>query len=144
MLPSVRYISDAEYTYLAWRPAFAIPQGDTDGNPLTMGGPTWKPLAATPSHPEYPSAHGCATEATAYVLMDFLGTSNINLDVTGNAPGLVQTMRHYTTAADLVNEVVNARVWIGFHYRFSGLAGVRLGQRVASWTFQHYFQPTDD
>jgi|SRR5579859_292812 len=135
---------DAKYTYLAWRPAFAIPQGDTDGNPLTIGDPTWKPVGATPNHPEYPSAHGCATEATAYVLMDFLGTSNINLDVTGTAPNLVQTTRHYATAADLVDEVVNARVWIGFHFRFSGLAGVHLGQRVAAWTLQRYFQPIDD
>src|SRR5258706_279429 len=66
---------DAKYTYLSWRPAFAIPQGDTDGNPWTVGDPTWVPLGATPNHAEYPGAHGCFTEAEAYVLMAFFGTS---------------------------------------------------------------------
>ena len=50
---------DAKYHYLFWRPQFAIPQGDTDGNPDTAGDPTWTPLLATPNHPEYPPAHGC-------------------------------------------------------------------------------------
>jgi len=56
---------DAKYHYLFWRPAFAIPQGDADGNPNTPGDPTFVPLLATPGHPEYPSAHGCATSAEA-------------------------------------------------------------------------------
>src|SRR5258707_4225180 len=57
---------DAKYEYLQWRPVYAIPQGDTDGNPWTTGDPTWKPLAGTPNHPEYPSGHACLTEAEAY------------------------------------------------------------------------------
>jgi hypothetical protein len=32
---------DAEYTYLAWRPAFAIPRGDTDRNARTVADPDW-------------------------------------------------------------------------------------------------------
>jgi hypothetical protein len=75
---------DAKYHYLFWRPQFAIPQGDADGNPATVGDPTWKPLLATPTHPEYPSSHSCLTAAVAEVLTDFLGTQRINIDVTGN------------------------------------------------------------
>jgi hypothetical protein len=43
---------------------------------------------------------------------------------------------------DLDQEVVNARVWIGFHYRNSGFAGVKLSREVAHWTLQRYFRPT--
>ena len=132
---------DAKYHYLAWRPAFAVPQGDATGNPLTIGDPTWKPLGATPNHPEYPSAHGCASEATAYVLEAFLGTPNINIDVVSTVPNLLHPTRHYQTAGQLIDEIANARVRAGFHFRFSTTAGVRLGQQVASWELQHYFQP---
>ena len=135
---------DAKYTYLAWRPKFAIPQGDADGNPYTMGDPTWTPLAPTPAHPEYPSAHGCGSEAQIYALVAFLGTSNINIDITGNALNLVHLTRHYPTAGQLINEIGNARVWGGMHFRFAVNAGVRLGLRVARWSLQHYFQPTYD
>jgi PAP2 superfamily len=131
---------DAKYTYLAWRPQFAIPQGDLDGNPFTRDDPTWTPLAPTPSHPEYPSAHGCGSEAQTYALVSFLGTPNINVDITGNAPGLVHATRHYQTASQLINEIGNARVWGGMHFRFSLNPGVRLGQHVAIWTLQRYFQ----
>jgi hypothetical protein len=131
---------DAKYTYLAWRPQFAIPQGDADGNPLTRGDPTWTPLAPTPAHPEYPSAHGCGSEAQAYALMAFLGTSNINIDITGTVPNLLHPTRHYQTVSQLVNEIGNARVWGGMHFRFSVNVGVRLGQRVARWSLQHYFR----
>jgi hypothetical protein len=133
---------DAKYTYLAWRPQFAIPQGDLDGNPFTQGDPTWKPMAPTPAHPEYPSAHGCGSEAQVYALMAFLGTSNLNVDITGNAPNLVQPTRHYQTAGQLIDEIGNARVWGGMHFRFSVNAGVQLGQRVAVYALQHYFQRT--
>ena len=133
---------DAKYEYLHWRPAFAIPQGDNDGNPLTVGDPTWVPLLGTPNHPEYPSGHACLTEAEAYVFMAFLGTANINLDLTSTVPNLMHPTRHFATVNDLVTEIVNARVWVGFHFRSSDLAGVRLGQHVASWALRHYFQRT--
>jgi hypothetical protein len=133
---------DAKYHYLAWRPQFAIPQGDLDGNPFTQADPTWKPLAPTPAHPEYPSAHGCASEAVVYALVDFLGTNNINLDITATVPNLLHPTRHYQSASQLINEIGNARVWGGMHFRFSVNAGVRLGQHVAVWTLQRYFQRT--
>jgi hypothetical protein len=131
---------DAKYHYLAWRPQFAIPQGDSIGNPLISGDPTWKPLAPTPAHPEYPSAHGCGSEAQVYGLVTFLGTSDINLDITATVPNLLHPTRHYQTAGQLINEIGNARVWGGMHFRFSVNAGVRLGQHVAVWDLQRYFQ----
>ena len=131
---------DAKFTYLAWRPQFAIPQGDADGNPATIGDPAWKPLAPTPAHPEYPSAHGCGSEAQVYALMTVLGTSNVNVDISATVPNLLHPTRHYQSVNQIINEIGNARIWGGMHFRFSVNEGVRVGQHVASWAFQHYFQ----
>jgi hypothetical protein len=36
---------------------------------------------------------------------------------------------------------VDARVWLGIHFRFADTAGVDMGQRVADWAIDHYFGP---
>jgi hypothetical protein len=132
---------DAKYRYLFWRPIFAIQQGDTDGNPATAGDPTWTPLVATPNHPEYVAAHGCFSSAQAEVFAAFLGTEKINIDLTSTVPNLVKTTRHFRTVDDLVDTVINARVWGGIHYRQSAVQGARLGRKVADWTLKRNFQP---
>jgi hypothetical protein len=43
----------------------------------------------------------------------------------------------------LIQEVINARVWAGTHYRGSGVTGANLGRRVAQWTLNRYFLPED-
>ncbi len=132
---------DAKYHYLFWRPQFSIPLGDTDRNPDTVSDPTWKPLLATPNHPEYPAAHGCLTSAEAEVFAAFLGTRQINIDVTSTVPNLLHATRHFDSVEDLVQEIINARVWAGIHYRESDVKGVIIGRKVAHWTLQRYFLP---
>jgi membrane-associated phospholipid phosphatase len=142
---------NAKYHYLFWRPVTAIDPtsvtndgfgavpGVDDGNPLTVEQPGWRPLVATPNHPEYPSAHATITSAVVEVLTQFLGTDQIDVDVQGT-PSLSVT-RHFATADDLRAEVGNARVWAGLHYRFSVLAGSLLGREVADYDLEHAFQP---
>jgi hypothetical protein len=132
---------DAKYYYLFWRPQYAIPGGDSDGNPDTIGDPTWTPLLATPNHPEYPAAHGCLTSAEAEVLAAFFDTNRIDLDLTSAVPNLTHATRHYDRVTDLVQEIINARVWGGIHYRESVVKGVDLGRKVARWTLKRYFLP---
>jgi hypothetical protein len=129
---------DAKYHYLFWRPQFAIPQGDTDPNPDTIGDPSWTPLLATPNHPEYPAAHGCLTAAEAEVFARFFDTKRIEVDLTST---VTQTTRHYQHTGDLVHEMGNARVWGGVHYRQSVEAGVDVGQQVARWALKRFFRP---
>jgi PAP2 superfamily len=130
---------DAKYHYLFWRPLFAIPKGETDANPATIGDPTFVPLIPTPPHPEYPSAHGCVTSAIAEVLTEVLGTQSIEIDVPSTVPGIGP--RHFSSARDLVQDVIQARVWGGIHYHQSTVTGANLGRKVAHWTFKHYFLP---
>ena len=151
----------AKYHYLFWRPVTAIDPtsvnaadgygpatGFDDGNPLTVEQPGWRPLLATPNHPEYPSAHGSITSAVAEVLTSFLGTDAINVDVHGFDPsgpaGNLNAVRHFATAADLRTEIENARIWGGLHYRFSAEAGVTLGQEVADYDLDHAFSGHGD
>jgi hypothetical protein len=134
---------DSKYHYLFWRPYTAIRHADLDGNPATEADPNWLPLLNTPNHPEYPAAHGCFTAALGEVVAKALHTRRIELTVSGATNGgtTLTTTRRFEMVKDLDREVVNARVWIGFHYRHSGIAGVRLGRDVAHWTLQRYFRP---
>jgi hypothetical protein len=150
----------AKYHYLWWRPITAIDPtsvhadgfgpvpGFDDGNPATVEQVGWKPLLAVPNHPEYPSAHCALTTAMAAVFSDVLGTTSINLDIPGfdaaGPAGNFNAVQHFNTATDLIDNVVNARVWAGLHFRFSDMAGVDLGRSVARYDLSHAFQADDD
>jgi hypothetical protein len=135
---------DSKYTYQFWRPITAIRNAGIDGNPATTADPAWTPLLTTPNHPEYPSQHGCVTSALAQVLANALGTSSINATIPGAQGGAttLTTSQTFATVRDLYAQLVNARVWVGFHYRNSVVAGENLGTAVAKWELQRYFQPT--
>jgi hypothetical protein len=135
---------DSKYFYLAWRPITAIQHADVDGNPDTTAAPGWAPLLATPAHPEYPSAHGCLTSAFTDALAAALHTSHLNITVPGATDGgtTLTTSRVYNNVQHIQNEVVNARVWIGFHFRNSVKQGENLGNDVAGYDLGQAFQPT--
>jgi hypothetical protein len=131
---------DAKYEYTFWRPITAIRAGDTDGNPATVGDPTWATLLpATPNHPEYPSAHSCITPAGGRVVARFLGTARINFTVP-SLTGLGD--RTFAKPVDLQNEVGNARIWGGIHYRTSVEHAIVISRKVTNWVLGHHFQPT--
>jgi hypothetical protein len=153
----------AKYHYLFWRPVTAINgsldstavtndgfgpvPGYDDGNPATVEQAGWRPLLATPNHPEYPSAHCTLTSAMAEVFRTFLGTTHIDLDIHGFDPagpaGNLNAVRHFDMPNDLRQEVINARIWAGLHYHFSCVAGTVLGRQVAKFDLKHAFQPVD-
>src|SRR5690348_3802535 len=135
---------DSKYTYQFWRPITAIRNAGIDGNPATTADPAWTPLVTTPNHPEYPSQHGCVTSALAQVLANALGTSSINATIPGAQGGAttLTTSQTFATMHDLYAQLASARVWIGFHYRNSVVAGENLGTAVAKWELQRYFLPT--
>jgi hypothetical protein len=133
---------DAKYHYKFWRPITAIRAGDTDGNDATVGDPSWSTLlAATPNHPEYPSAHSCVTPAGGRVVARFLGTPRIELTVP-SLTGLGD--RHFSRARDLEYEVSNARVWGGIHYRSAVEDGVEIGKKTANQVLAHHFKRSND
>ncbi len=145
----------AKYHNLFWRPVTAIDPtavvadgfgpvpGYDDGNPATVEQTGWRPLLTTPNHPEYPAAHGVITSAMAEVFSTFLGTNQIDLDVHGFDPagpgGNLNALRHFDMPNNLRHEIIDARLWAGLHYRFSGVAGVVLGRKVAKYDLRNAF-----
>ena len=131
---------DAKYHYLSWRPLHAIQRADTDGNRRTLPDPTWQPLLPTPNHPEYPSAHACHTTAIAEALESFFGPGRLRFSLDSLVTG---ETRYYKRFREVVEEVNNARVWAGFHFRYSQEDGSRMGRKVARFVVRNFFQPLD-
>ena len=131
---------DAKYHYLSWRPLHAVLRADTDGNPHTTPDPTWQTLLPTPNHPEYPSAHACHTTAIAETLESFFGPGRLRFSVDSLVTG---ETRYYKRFREVVAEVNDARVWAGFHFRYSQEDGSRIGRKVARFVVTNFFQPLD-
>ena len=125
---------DAKYTYVSWRPITAIQLADTDGNPETAADPTWIPLLVTPPFPGYPSAHSCASGAAAQVLSHYFGEDTA-ITITNDAlPGQTRSFSSFSAALE---EIVNARVFGGIHFRTDCNAGQTLGVSVADYVVKH-------
>ena len=134
---------DSKFFYQAWRPITAIRNADKDGNPDTTADPTWQALLPVPGHPEYPSQHGCFTAGFSDALAAALHTRHLDVTMPGGENGLttLTTTQHFNTVDDIQNQVVDARVWLGFHFRNSVEQGNKIGNDVAKWELKRYFQP---
>ena len=97
-------------------------------------------LLTTPNHPEYPSAHACHTTAIAEALESFFGPGRLRFSVDSLMTG---ETRYYNRPREVVAEVNNARVWAGFHFRYSQEDGSRIGRKVARFVVRNFFQPLD-
>lgn len=121
---------DSKYTYNFWRPSTAIHETDA----------SWTPVVSTPPHPEYPAAHGCATGAVVATMDEIFDNQNVKFSFNSTVTGTTHT---YYCPNDLLEEVANARVWGGMHFRNSVSHGAALGKSVARWNARHALQPRD-
>ena len=133
-------VFDAKYHYNFWRPITAIRNGDIDGNDLTEREATWQPIDNTPMHPEYPCAHCILSGTIAGVVKTALGSEDIpEIAITSpTAPGVTHRFTNMTAFAD---EVANARIWSGFHYRFSTRVGTDMGLKIGEYVVKNVMQP---
>jgi hypothetical protein len=139
-----------KYYWQFWRPITAIREADTDGNPNTQPDPNWLPLfdpstpvcnppaLVTPPFPDHPSGHACGTSAFVHTLQNFFGTDKIGFSAFSNKSC---TTRSFERFSDALNEVIDARVWAGIHFRTADVQGAVLGRKVAHYLERHYFQP---
>ena len=143
-----------KYYWGSWRPISAIRHADQDGNPATTADPTWQPLFVptldpaiagagppliTPPFPEHPSGHLCYTSSSVHALQAFLGTNDLTFYVTSSRfPG---EQRYFNHLSDAIDEVTEARIWAGIHFRTADEQGALLGERVARYVQLHYFEP---
>jgi hypothetical protein len=135
---------DTKLHYVFWRPLTAIQEGDNDGNPDTVGDPTWQPLINNPNYPDYTSGANNVTGAATRALALFLGTDKMSFSVTTTNPAAVQQMRNYARFSDAAADVVKARIYEGIHFRFADVEARKQGRHVAQWVFSHFLRPVDE
>ena len=132
---------------VTWRPIFAIPKADLDGNPDTAPISGWVPLITTPNHPEYPASHPGSHGAGPRVLQHFFGDRNtfeihpaFNTVFPGPPEGGVQP-RRYSRISDMAQEGIDARTYGGMHFRGSSNASAMVGAQIADYVLEHAAQP---
>ena len=119
-----------KYAYKFWRPETAIHAGDTDGNPKTAGDPSWAPFITTPCFPSYPSNHGSAATARPQVLRHIYGEDGHSITLTN--PAVPTIVLQYTSFKQITDDISDARVYGGIHFRTDQRAGERLGKAVGA------------
>ena len=121
---------EEKYKRPHWRPITAIRAAADLGNPALKGERDWEPLLVTPPHPEYPSAHAVFSGAAEAVLRAFFGSDEVNVSVT--FPAVFGVTRTYRSFSAITEEVDNARVWGGIHFRSADKDGSELGRRIGA------------
>jgi membrane-associated phospholipid phosphatase len=132
---------EAKYHFAFWRPVTAIPLAATDGNPATIDDPAWLPLLVTPNHPEYPSGHSTVSAAAATVLARHFGSRT---HFTVDSDLLLGVVRSFPGFQAALDEIANARIFAGIHFRSACDDGRVVGASVANYVLAHALQPTDD
>jgi hypothetical protein len=124
-----------KYLYVFWRPETAIHAGDTDGNPKTEPDPNWPPFIVTPCFPSYPSNHGSGSNGGAEVLRRLYGEAGHMITISSPAvPGIVL---QYTSFKQITNDISDARVYGGIHFRTDQDAGERLGRAIGTAVYKN-------
>ena len=121
---------DDKYRHSFWRPFTAIHEAATDGNPATVADDTWTPLLPTPPFPEHPSGHGCISGAIVRTMQRYFATDSVTFTATGTLNGVTRS-KTFNRLSVAIREVIDARVWVGFHFRTADVQGRVLGNKVA-------------
>src|SRR5262245_49644244 len=130
-----------KYHFDFWRPWNAIVRASEDGNAATVPDPSWTSLITAP-YPDHVSGHLGLDSSHTFVLRKFFGDAPAGgYQITSafvNPGG--PAMRSFGSFSQAVNEIIEARIWAGLHYRTADLQAVQLGTNVANYAAENYFE----
>ena len=125
----------AKYLYLFWRPETAIRAGTLDGNVKTDPDATFAPLIPTPCFPSYPSNHAAGSSSAAEIMRRLYGAGGHAITLANpSVPGITL---HYTNLKQITDDIDDARVYGGIHFRFDQDAGSRLGREIGTFIYKN-------
>jgi hypothetical protein len=128
-------VFESKYHYRTWRPETAIVRANEDDNRRTAPNPAFRPFVTTPCFPSYPSAHGVGAGAALAVLARAYGRKHHAL--TNVEPALPGVVLRYSDLRAIVEDVSDARVYGGIHFRFDQDAGERMGRDIGHYNDEH-------
>jgi PAP2 superfamily len=131
-----------KYHYNFWRPETAIHAGDTDDNPKTDPDPSWAPFVTTPCFPSYPSNHGSAANSAAEILRRIYGEGGHLMTLSN--PTVPDIVLRYTTFKQITDDISDARVYGGIHFRTDQVAGERLGNAIGRAVYRNNLRRMHD
>jgi hypothetical protein len=125
-----------------WRPTTAIRLAGDDGNGATDPQDGWVPLISTgtPPYPDEPSGYNCFSAAMMHAAKAFFGTDKVGFTLGSSVTGTTRTYDRFTF---VLRDTIDARVWLGIHFRAADVHGAWLGKKVAQWVDKHYFEPVN-
>jgi hypothetical protein len=143
-----------KYHYRFWRPITAIQQGGTDGNADTLADPSWTPLfnpglpatiggvgpaLVTPPYPEHPSGAMGYASASMHAFASFFGRDEMSTPFYLTSSRFPGEQRPFSRFSDVTNEIVEARIWAGIHFRNPDVQAANLGQQVEQYIHESQF-----
>jgi hypothetical protein len=135
-------VMDTKYEYVFWRPETAIRAADFDGNRWTEADAGFVPFVTTPCFPSYGSAHAAAGYAARAVAELVLGDDETKMILSNAAvPGVVL---EYASFDEITEDIDDARVYGGIHFRFDQRAGARQGRKIGAWVVNHHLRRVGD
>ena len=135
---------DSKVHYNFWRPISAIQFGDSDGNSKTDGDAAWLPFVGTPPYSDHTSGANSLSGSSMRALSLIFG-GNMDFEITTTNPGpTVNDTRSYSKFSEVRDEVVEARILQGIHFRFADVDARKRGEHIAQWAHSHYFRPVGE
>lgn len=154
---------ESKYFYNFWRPVTAIRDAANDGNPNTAADPTFTPLGApasnlqgpnfTPPFPAYPSGHATFGGVVFEILRKYYKRDNIAFTfvsdelngITKDNEGNTRPLkpRSYTSLSQAEEENGQSRMYLGIHWEFDKIAGIKQGRKIADLVMLKIYLPTN-
>lgn len=135
-----------KYHYNHWRPETAIRNGAADGNGKTVGDPGFATFIPTPCFPSYPSNHASGSNGGLEAVRRLFGAASHHITITNTVPALgslpaTVITKSYTQLKEIGDDVDDARVYGGIHWRYDQDAGIVLGRAIATEVVKNNLRP---